>query len=318
MNRSPEHQALSAAAHWFARMGATPGDATMQRQFQHWHDENPLHPWAWERVALLQAQLGNAKGALGYQVLDRAGRASFGRRGVLKTVALGVGLSALGWAGYREAPVLLADLRTGTGERLTRTLADGSTLVLNTASAVDIVFNAEARLILLREGEIFIQTAKDARPFIVRSAQGEMQALGTRFSVRQQDGVTQLGVFQHAVAVRPQGAPGEQTIIDSGQAVSFNARTLFDRHPLDPLADTWISGRLVVDGWRLDRLVGELQRYRSGYLGCAPEIAHLRVSGSYPLDDIDLALSAIARSLPVKVVRYTDFWMRLVGHQATV
>jgi transmembrane sensor len=300
-------------------MGATPGDATLQRQWQTWHDEHPLHPWAWQRVAMLQTQLGHAKGALGYQVLDRAGRGqvSTGRRALLKTLALGMGLGALGWAGYQQAPVLLADLRTGTGERLTRTLADGSTLVLNTASAVDVAFSAESRLILLREGEIFIETAKDSRPFIVRSAQGDMQALGTRFSVRQQQGVTQLGVFQHAVAVRPQAVSGEQAVINSGQAVSFDARAVFDRHPLDPSADAWISGRLVVDGWRLDRLIGELQRNRSGYLGCAPEIAHLRVSGSYPLDDIDLALSAIARSLPVKVVRYTDFWTRLVGAQAS-
>lgn len=320
MSRSPEHQALSAAAHWFARMGAMPGDAMLQRQWQAWHDEHALHAWAWQRVALLQAQLGSAKGSLGYQVLDLAGRgqASSGRRALLKSLALGVGFGALGWGSYRQAPVLLADLRTGTGERLTHLLGDGSTLILNTASAVDIAYSAQSRLILLREGEIFIETAKDPRPFIVRSAQGDMQALGTRFSVRQQDSLTQLGVFQHAVAVRPQAVPGQQTIIDSGQAVSFNAQTLFDAHPLDPTAAAWINGHLVVDSWRLDRLVAELQRYRSGYLGCAPEVAHLRVSGSYPLDDIDLTLSAIARSLPVKVVRYTGLWTRIVSASASV
>lgn len=313
---SPEHQALSLAAHWFARLGAAPGDALVQRQWQAWHDENPLHQWAWQRVGLLQTQLGNAKGALGYQVLERAGRgvAVSGRRGLLKGLVLGVGVGALGWAGYRQAPVLLADLRTGTGERLTHTLDDGTTLVLNTASAVDIAYTAQTRLIVLRAGEIFIATAKDPRPFIVRSVQGAMQALGTRFSVRQQDGFTQLGVFEHAVAVRPQA--GENVVIPSGQAVSFNTQAPFDPHPLDPSADAWINGRLVVDGWRLDRLIGELQRYRSGYLGCAPEVAHLRVSGSYPLDDIDLALSAIARSLPVKVERRTDWWVRLTAKSA--
>jgi transmembrane sensor len=315
VSRTPEQQALSLAAHWFARLGAAPGDTALQRQWQAWHDEHPLHQWAWQRVGLLQTQLGNAKGALGYQVLDRAGRsmASSGRRALLKSLLLGVGVGALGWAGYRQAPVLLADLRTGTGERLTFKLDDGSTLVLNTDSAVDIAYTAQTRLLVLQKGEMYVATAKDARPFIVRSAQGAMQALGTRFRVRQQDGFTQLAVFEHAVAVRPQAATGEQPVINSGQGVSFNGQALFDQHALDPSADAWINGRLVIDGWRLDRLVGELQRYRSGYLGCAPEVAHLRVSGTYPLDDIDLALSAIARSLPVDIERHTGFWTRLIA-----
>lgn len=318
MSRSPEHEALSLAAHWFARLGATPGDATVQRQWQAWHDEHPLHQWAWQRVGLLQSQLGNAKGALGYQVLDRAGRsvAGTGRRALLKSLMLGAGIGALGWAGYRQAPVLLADLRTGTGERLTWQLDDGSTLVLNTASAVDIAYTAQTRLIVVREGEIFVSTAKDSRPFIVRSAQGAMQALGTRFSVRQMEGFTQLSVFEHAVAVRPQAAGSEQRVINSGQAVSFNTLALFDSRPLDPSADAWINGRLVIDGWRLDRLIGELQRYRSGYLGCAPDVAHLRISGSFPLDNIDLALAAVTRSLPVKAERYTGFWTRLIAKNA--
>lgn len=78
-------------------------------------------------------------------------------------------------------------------------------------------------------------------------------------------------------------------------------------------AENWTRGRLVVDGWRLDRLLAELQRYRSGYLGCAEQIGHLKVSGSYPLDDTDMALGVIARALPVRVERYTHYWTRLVA-----
>ncbi|WP_078473862.1 sigma factor [Pseudomonas sp. MF4836] len=74
-----------------------------------------------------------------------------------------------------------------------------------------------------------------------------------------------------------------------------------------------VAKRVMIDGWRLERLVDELQRYRGGYLGCAPQVADLRVSGAFPLDDIDQALEAIAQALPVQIVRHTRYWTRLVA-----
>jgi ferric-dicitrate binding protein FerR (iron transport regulator) len=49
---------------------------------------------------------------------------------------------------------MAAGLRTATGEQKTIDLADGSRVVLNTASAWDIVFNAEERRLKLHAGEI--------------------------------------------------------------------------------------------------------------------------------------------------------------------
>ena len=43
----------------------------------------------------------------------------------------------------------------------------------------------------------------------------------------------------------------------------------------------------------LTDVCAELSRYRSGILQCAPEVAGLRVSGAYPLTDIDRALAML-------------------------
>ena len=45
---------------------------------------------------------------------------------------------------------LTADVRTGTGERRTVTLADGSELLLNAQSAADIQFDPQRRLVRLQ------------------------------------------------------------------------------------------------------------------------------------------------------------------------
>lgn len=307
----PQRQALSAAAQWVARLAAAPGDAELQQAFRAWHQQSPQHQWAWQRVEQLQAQLSGLPASLACNVLDKTTAHSLlDRRSLLKGLVLAVGAGGLGWSGYRQAPLWMADQRTAVGERRSLQLADGSRLILNTDSAVDIAYNPELRLLVLHAGEILVDTGKDPRPFIVRSAQGEMRALGTRFSVRQAEGLTCLSVMQHGVAVRP-GLRQAETVVMAGQAVGFDAEQLLTRRALEAGEGEWAQGRLLIDDWRLDRLVGELQRYRHGYLGCAPQVAHLRVSGAYSLDDIDQALAAIARALPVRIVQRTRYWTRL-------
>lgn len=308
-----QRRALHDAAQWFAKLCASPNDPALQAQWQAWHGRSAEHQWAWQRLAELQTQLGSMPQPLAWRVMDKLNLQASGldRRTLLKCLMLGVGVGSLGWQGYRAAPVWLADLCTHTGEQRRETLADGTQLVLDTASAVDIAFDADTRLLVLRAGEIHVTTGKDGRPFVVRSAEGQMRALGTQFSVRQLDGQTRLSVYQHTVAVRPEQAATE-TLIDSGQSVSFGRRELLDTRSVAAGEDAWVQGRLVVDGWRLDRLIAELQRYRPGYLGCAPEVGHLRVSGTYLLSNLDITLNAIARSLPVRIQQHTRYWTRVM------
>lgn len=53
----------------------------------------------------------------------------------------------------------------------------------------------------------------------------------------------------------------------------------------------------------------ELGRYRRGQLHCDPPRANLLLSGSYPLDDSERILDLLEISLPVKVRRFTRYWV---------
>ena len=70
---------------------------------------------------------------------------------------------------------------------------------------------------------------------------------------------------------------------------------------------------LVVDNVRLGDMIQELGRYRHGYLGVAPEVADLRITGSFPLHDTDLALDALLPTLPVQIERRTAWWINVVA-----
>lgn len=70
----------------------------------------------------------------------------------------------------------VVDLRTAAGEQKIFDLTDGNRVVLNTASAVDIVLNTEVRRLRLHAGEILVSTGHDPspiyRPFLVQTLQG--------------------------------------------------------------------------------------------------------------------------------------------------
>ena len=83
-----------------------------------------------------------------------------------------------------------------------------------------------------------------------------------------------------------------------GQMVAVNAG-----------ADAWTRGMLVLDNVRLADMVRELNRYQRGHLGVDPRVADLRITGSFPLDNLELALNALPPILPVKVKQLTPWWI---------
>lgn len=62
----------------------------------------------------------------------------------------------------------------------------------------------------------------------------------------------------------------------------------------------------------LAQLIDELARYRSGWLQCSSEVARLPVSGVFQLDDIERTLDVLSASLPVKTLRVSRLWARVV------
>lgn len=310
-----QRQALKMAAGWFATLCA--GDATPQQhaRWQQWHQQNDIHRWAWQRVESLQSQLQKLPGDIGYRTLNQAHlHTQQTRRRVLKSMLLLLGVGG-SWQLWRSpaAVGLRADYHTMTGETRRLTLQDGSTLMLNTASAVQVSYSDSQRLIYLIQGEIAITTATDAqaRPFLVATRQGVLRALGTEFSVRQWDGSCGLAVQQHAVEVRLSDRPDEPHRVDQGQMLRFSQHHFEPLRPLNSTSDSWTQGVLSVSNRRLAEVLDEVARYRPGRLDCADDAADLRVSGTWPLQDTDRLLTVLAQTLPIKIHTFSRYWVRV-------
>ncbi|WP_438299980.1 FecR family protein [Pseudomonas sp. NMS19W] len=305
----PAH-VLDAAIAWQLTLdSSTPLE---REEFAKWHAANEEHARAWRQLGMLDQRFSVASGPARAALLQS--REGIRRRvrklgsGLASVVAV-IGLSLFAAEHYLPLDYWLADQRTATGEQRTVRLADGTVVNLNTHSAMDVRFDEKQRLVVLQEGEILIETGHgDARPFIVETREGRMRALGTRFLVKREEQGTRLSVLQSAVAAHPQSDPQEQ-ILREGQQVLIRNNGLDSVVALNPGADAWTRGMLVVDNARLEDLVHELGRYRRGHLGITPEVADLRITGSFPLHDTDKALSALLPTLPVQIEQHTPWWV---------
>ncbi|WP_019882854.1 MULTISPECIES: FecR domain-containing protein [unclassified Methylophilus] len=305
------------AAGWYSQLCSGVASAEDKLAWQLWLAQGWEQQWAWSRVEHLQQQLTLAPAQITHTALEASSEVVHARRrALLKGLGIFAFTMPLAWVGWRTQPwqPILADYSTATGERREWMLTDGTRLVLNTNSVVNVSFDASARTLHLIRGEIYIETGHadpQQRPLIVHTAQASWRALGTQFIVRQYAASTWLGVIQHAVEVTPAvGHPIFQ--VPAGQQCTLNAQGVTSRQALTGYEASWLRGMLVVTDWRLADLVTELNRYRRGVLRCDPQLANQRISGAFPLDQPDIAIDAIQTALPqVHVDYFTRYWVSL-------
>jgi transmembrane sensor len=315
------------AVAWYARLCSGSTTDAERAGWRAWHDRHPDHQQAWLRIEAMRAALRQVPVNIAAPTLRMTAEAR-SRRHALRGFALLASTGTLGYVAWRGAGEqgfarpLLAQYRTAIGQQRKIQLADGSLLILNTGSAVDVRLTGTERVVRLWAGEILIETAHqrqphnvvgaaDARPFIVQTAQGSVTALGTRFTVRQLDGLTEVAVLEHAVALRVSNAQGNPVLLHAGQQARFSATRIGAPQPAADNAGQWQSGSLLVNDRSLAEVLAELSRYRHGRLGCDPAVARLRISGVFPLADTDRALALLTRTFPLRQRSITRYWVTL-------
>jgi transmembrane sensor len=310
---APDPALIGEAADWVMKLRYGGDAAKVNGDFERWRRQSPAHAEAWSRAEAtlgVFAQVPPAIGKDAFRALQRPGRRrALGVLGPLLLLAV-----PAGWLAWQRMPwqEWTADVATARGERRSMTLADGSRLVLNTASAVDIVFSAAERRIRLHAGEVLVSTHADpspvTRPFLVQTPQGTVRAMGTRFSVRRlDDSTTRVAVFEKAVEIR--AADGATRVLRAGGQADFDAGRIGTEAPVDVNAALWERGLLLARNMRLADVLAEMSRHRSGVLRCDPAVAELRVSGAVSLADTDAGLDLLARSLPLRIERTTRYWV---------
>ncbi len=313
---------VDAAVEWLVHLWSGTATVESRGEWQRWRAAHPEHERAWQHIEATNTRLREhtAAGRLtaATAVTSLASPASPRRRHALRGIAGLAAGGAAAWLGYEQLPWRGwgADLRTARGEQRSSTLPDGTRIVLDTASALDVRYTDGLRRLHLREGEVFISTAHDSaaaapRPFVVDTPAGRIRALGTRFTVRHEGGASEVAVYEGAVELSPVDRPDATVRVDAGQSARLTPVAATAPHAGAAEPPAWSEGVLVASNMRLSDFVAELRRYRSGVITLSPEVAHLRLSGVFPLADTDRILQAVAQVLPVHVRIPVRYWVRI-------
>ncbi|AOA58370.1 FecR family protein [Acinetobacter larvae] len=207
----------------------------------------------------------------------------------------------------------LADYRSPVGERKTIVLPDGGKIILNSRSAIDVQYSAQQRRIILRKGEIWIETQPDPlkRPFMVYTPQGVAQALGTKYWVKKEPKDVYVGVVQGAVKITTQQSQ-QQQLIGLNQQSRFNQNHVQQPVPLDQKHITWVSGFITVDAVALKDFMNQLKPYQNCVLRIDPKVAQIKISGSYPIDDLDKTYKMIAKTYGLEIDEYMGGYFKYI------
>lgn len=318
---------LREASDWLMRLRDAGQNPETSGELDAWRAISPRHEKMWQatqRMWGLAGEVGPAPAPALPPVArrrDPARSSAVQKGGSRKRLAWAAGLAAaLAVVVLSPLPILLqSDYHTGTGERRTVALADGSKITLDGGSAIAVDEMGSQRRVRLVSGRAFFDVAHDGnRPFSVKADDVTVTVTGTAFDVALGERAVDIALERGAVRVNwPEGdgslgrllKPGEHLAVDRGD----HAIRLSDISA-NAIA-SWRRGRLVVDGTTVGQAIEELSRYHHGRIVVTSDaIAARRVAGVYDLDDPVRAVELLVQPLGGKVRQITP-WLLIVSER---
>jgi transmembrane sensor len=231
---------------------------------------------------------------------------------------------------------------TTVGAQETISLADWSTVQLNTNTRIEVEYEGDYRNIRLLQGEAYFTVAKNAdRPFRVYAGSGRIEAVGTAFAVHVMEDDVSVTVAEGKVALaalrrsdpkRPD-TPDPRTqqdddipdesdaetigMLTAGQSTSIAGTVQEDTtspgpgpaiRTIDPqeLARrlSWRKGILIFSGEPLEQVVKEISRYTTTTIEIKdPAVRAISIGGQFRVGDTEALLDALESNFDLRVTR---------------
>jgi transmembrane sensor len=201
---------------------------------------------------------------------------------------------------------------TAVGQQRVRVLRDGTRVVLNTDTRIEVNYDEHARRVRLVRGEALFDVSKRPTwPFLVSVGDQEIRALGTSFIVRHdndQDLSVTLVDGRISVAPVPENGEAPQQapqVLVPGQrlVISGHHAPAVDRPELSRVT-AWERGRVEFDATPLEDATAEMNRYTTTRVIVADaEVAQLRIGGVFRAGDSDEFVKIVSAAFGLRAGR---------------
>jgi transmembrane sensor len=329
--RSPSHDARAQAERWYARLKAPDCTAAERIEFERWRT-TPEHAAAYQATTKLwqsfdqlakRPELEQLSRRILADTAERPQRRFFIKVQIAAAVLIALICGGLFLSQHREPPA--AVYVTHPGESRKVWLADGSQLILNYATEVEVRLGRDARTLTLRKGEaLFIVAHDETRPFRVTAGDGEVTALGTRFEVRSDAEHVEVTLLEGRIAVERRAAM-EHILLVPGDQVRFAAATPemtsaatpektvaatleMTRRIVDPeVVASWSTGRLRFRSTPLNEALEQVNRYSTTQIRIAdPSLTQIPISGTFQIGDSASIVAALESLFLIQATKSQD------------
>lgn len=211
-------------------------------------------------------------------------------------------VSAIGIFQYRQgADPGFTQLYVSGATKMEIKLPDGSRIVLNKNSKLSVdAMNPYKRALTLHNGEAFFSVTHDGRPFIVSSAQGNVEVLGTEFDIKAYQGQA-YSVYLKKGKIRWHNTEGSYDM-KPGQELSVSSQKVNVQTADEQVNLAWCTGDLVFNEAKLSEIISVLESKYNVKLSydnaLAAETYTLTVSETFTLNQ---ALELLTRSTNSKI-----------------
>ncbi len=300
-------------ANWLARLqsGRNPD---VERKFRRWHDADPRHAAAFDRVRRSYEQAGLLRHSRPASAASRHSLPGAAARSPSPRLALaaGIALAVLVPAGLLLVAGVLPlsgtsamVLVTRVGEIRQVELADGSKVTLDTATKIDVEVGRSRRTAHLRYGRARFQVAQANAPFVVETDKSKVMTRQGVVDVEQGAQQDRVHVLAGAAEVRGPGREGASPVaIAAGESLTVSSGGAEQKALAAPAPD-WTRGMLQFDGTPLVDAVALANRYSERHIILLGDIGGLRVTGVFRAGDTVGLAKALAAAFDLSLQQRT-------------
>lgn len=297
-------QLLDEAIEWIGKLNAGILSAEENQVFIDWVNSSTEHRRAYQEMsAVWQLTEGvqsipefckETEEILQRSVKNRSKRTSWMAAAASIVVAFGLLLTQL--SPDPASSNKTRTLASSVGEIKSVDLEDGSSVVLNTNTSIEITFSKKERFLKLLKGEALFVVKSDPKwPFIVDTGDSYVRAIGTAFNIKRSTSNTVITVTEGVVQIDKQDvhAASLEAIKDNRVIISKQSDMLVENADIESEL-AWMNSQLIYIDTPIESVINDLSAYFKKPLSLNDSsLKELTVNGTLNVDDPEQALATL-------------------------
>ncbi|MDK3108465.1 FecR domain-containing protein [Providencia rettgeri] len=306
------------AAMWVVKTTQRELTSQENEDFQSWLNASELHKSTYYRARQLWALTANKprqQTVDNQQGMNKKRRPRYIGLSIAAVVLVSV-LSMSIWYFQYTQPV---DYYAKTGEIQHITLPDGSRVDLDSGAQLQLAFSPQYRQVNLLRGRAYFtvapKTDTEPRPFQVMAKNGITQALGTEFSVDNENSKVAVSVYQHSVKVSL--FSGQEMVIPAGNFTRYQSDITPMTSMVNSHSTVWREGQIIFQQQTFPEVIAEINRYRDKQIILLTEERVGHISGVLQINTLDSGLTHLVSSYGLSVYEIPFFtliyWLLIIN-----